>query len=540
MNAPTSDSRGPVRRTLPTLTVFVLLGLLAWWGHRTGWKAPKVSELWSSSAKKAKEDWCESHNVPDSKCIACHPELGGGDPKDWCKEHGVAESKCTVCHPEILKGGKAADWCREHSQPESQCTLCHPEIAVKGTLPPGSGAKVVLAPDAKPVSTPRTCQTHAIRVQFASAESVRKAGIKLGAVEERPMAAHLRAPASVDYDSTRVARISARAPGTAWRVEKEVGQKVKKGELLALVDSADIGRAKAEFLQALASQDVKEKAQKRLEVSSKEGFRSQAELEEARAAFREAKIRLLGAQQALSNLGLPVRLEDLRGESEEKLAERMRFLGLREEVRSTLDPEFATGNLIPVTSPIEGVVVSRDVVAGEGVDPSKVLFVVADPRSMWVLADVPLEEARTIAVGQPVVFRPDGDAEESAAGKVAWISTAADEKTRTVRVRAQVENPEGRLRAHTFGTARITVRESEKAVAVPSEAIQWEGCCHVVFVRLTDEVFQTRKVRIGARNGGLTEILVGLLPGEVVATGGSHVLKSDILKSKLGAGCTDD
>lgn len=540
MNAPNTDSRGPVRRYLPTLLVFALLGLFAWGGHRTGWKAPKVSELWVRSGKQVKEDWCESHNVPDSRCIACHPELGGGDAKDWCKEHGVAESKCTTCHPEILKGGKAADWCREHGVPESACTTCHPEVAVKGTPPQNSDAKVKLAPDAKPVSTPMTCQSHALRVQFASPESVRKAGIKLEGVEERPMAARLRAPATVDYDPTRVARLSARASGFAWRVDKEVGQKVKKGDVLALVDSAEIGRAKSEFLQALAAVEVKEKAQKRVEVSSKEGFRTQAELEEARAAVRESKIRLLGAQQALVNLGLHIRLQDVQGESEEKLAERLKFLGLPEDVRSRLSGEFATANLIPVTAPLDGVVVSREIVAGEVVDSSKTLFVVADVGRMWVQADVRLEDARTVAVGQPVLFRPDGDSEEVGAGKITWMSTAVDEKTRTVRVRAEIENPEGRLRAHTFGSARITLRETEKAVAVPSEAVQWEGCCHVVFVRLTDEVFQTRKVRIGAKSGGMTEILIGLVPGEVVATAGSHVLKSDILKSKLGAGCVDD
>jgi cobalt-zinc-cadmium efflux system membrane fusion protein len=108
-----------------------------------------------------------------------------------------------------------------------------------------------------------------------------------------------------------------------------------------------------------------------------------------------------------------------------------------------------------------------------------------------------------------------------------------------VKVRAEVDNPEGRLRAHTFGSARIVTRRDEKAIALPDEAIQWEGCCSIVFVRLTDEIFQTRKVRLGTRNRGYTEVLVGVLPGEVIVTTGSHVLKSDILKSKLGAGCVD-
>jgi cobalt-zinc-cadmium efflux system membrane fusion protein len=74
---------------------------------------------------------------------------------------------------------------------------------------------------------------------------------------------------------------------------------------------------------------------------------------------------------------------------------------------------------------------------------------------------------------------------------------------------------------------------------VPNEAIQWEGCCHIVFVRLADDIFQARKLKLGASINGYTEVLVGVLPGEVVATEGSHVLKSEILKSALGAGCAD-
>ena len=109
-------------------------------------------------------------------------------------------------------------------------------------------------------------------------------------------------------------------------------------------------------------------------------------------------------------------------------------------------------------------------------------------------------------------------------------------KTRTVRARAEVENAEGRLRAHAFGRARIVTREAPTAVAVPDEAIQWEGCCHVVFVRLTDEIFQTRKVRLGAKNGAFTEILVGVLPGEVVATKGSEILRAELLRANFGDG----
>src|SRR5262249_42753750 len=113
--------------------------------------------------------------------------------------------------------------------------------------------------------------------------------------------------------------------------------------------------------------------------------------------------------------------------------------------------------------------------------------------------------------------------------------------TRTVQVRADLPNPGGLLRANTFGSGRILLREEKQAVVVPSEAVQWEGDCHVVFVRDKNfeargapKVFHTRTVRPGARDGSVTEVIAGVLPGEMVVTRGSGVLRSELLKNNLG------
>jgi cobalt-zinc-cadmium efflux system membrane fusion protein len=541
-----SHLRGLVRH-VPTL--LVLAGLLAvgLLGHRTGWTIPPLKSLFGAAAdaEAEKEDWCAAHNVPDSKCIACHPELAGGDPNDWCKEHGVPESQCTVCHPEILTKGVAADWCTEHGVPESQCTLCHPEIAVKRSAPEDpSGITVTqgegAAAAAGAAKNPATCQTHAVRVQFASKDSVRKAGVSVEAVEERPMAAFVRANAAIDYDQTRVAHLAARAPGAVWRVTAELGQAVKKGQLLALINSAAVGQAKTEFLNAMAALDVRTRAFERVKASSTEGFRSNAELLTAEAELREAKLRLLGAEQALTNLDFAVSTEALRKAEEEEVGRRLRFLGIAADVAKELEGAAAPSNLLPVFSPMDGVIVDLDAVVGEMTSEGKALFVVADVSRMWALLDVQLEDLALVKVGQAVTFRADVSSAEAVAGSVTWTSTAVDDKTRTVKVRAEFENPEGLLRARTFGAARVTIRSESKAIALPSAAIHWEGCCHVVFVQLTEDIFQTRKVRLGARNGQFTEVVVGVMPGEVVATTGSHVLKSALLKSQLGAGCVDD
>jgi cobalt-zinc-cadmium efflux system membrane fusion protein len=161
---------------------------------------------------------------------------------------------------------------------------------------------------------------------------------------------------------------------------------------------------------------------------------------------------------------------------------------------------------------------------------------------MWLTLGVAQEDARHVRLGQPVRFRGSGLARE-VQGRVAWVSTGVDPVTRTVKVRADMLNTDGSLRDHTFGTGRIVLREEPEAVVVPSEAVQWEGCCHVVFVRDKNylargapKVFHTRTVRPGASSGGNTEIVAGVLPGELVVTKGSGVLRSELLKNNLGEG----
>jgi cobalt-zinc-cadmium efflux system membrane fusion protein len=429
-------------------------------------------------------------------------------------------------------------WCAKHGVPE--CPLDHPELAqVTGPVRfPRYDVLAALTLRERPENNSK-CRSHLRRIQFASAAAAEKAGVDIDLVQEVPMTEFIAAPGEVGYDQTRVARLSSRVPGTVWRVEKQVGEVVHEGDVLALVDAVEVGRAKAEFLQAVV--------QFRLRAKTLEGMRSvptavpDRQLREAETAVSEARIRLLGACQALVNLGLPVDRDEFMGLPEDQLAARVQFLGLSGHVIERLDPRRTTANLLPIRAPLEGVVVDREVVAGEVVDTTRTLFVVADVRHVWLNLGVHQEDARHVALGLAVRFRPDGA--DEAAGQVTWMSTAVDEKTRTVKVRAELPNAAGRLRANTFGTGRIVWREEKYAVAVPSEAVQWDGDCFIIFVRdkhylqeKAPKVFHVRKIRTGARDDKYTEILAGALPGEVVACKGSAVLKAELLKAGLGEG----
>lgn len=519
---------GRLGRSVPAVTVAAALGGLFLLGHHTGWKAPSMAELWASSTP-AEERWCDKHHVPESLCVTCHPELlgkGSFSPGQAAEQAGKEKGK---------------DWCAAHGLPESQCPLCHPEMAqVKGTpRRPETDPARALAQTRRPPNNPG-CTHHLRLIQFATADAVERAGVKLALVTERPMAESVAASGEITYDQTRVARLSSRVPGTVWRVLKKVGEPVERGEVLALVDAADVGRAKTEFLQALVQFHLRRRSVERLTPLVASGAAPERQLREAESALSEARIRFLSAQQVLVNLGLPAtevpaRADDGGPLDAEQIAHKIQFLGLPDALSETLDRKTTPATLLPLKAPLGGLVTSREVVPGEVVDTTKVLLVVADVARMWLAIDVRLEDARALAVGQPVTFRPDGSAEH-VEGKVTWISTAVDEKTRTVKARAELDNAAGTLRARTFGAARVVLREEPRALVVPAEALHWEGCCSVVFVQDRDRpnLFHPRKVRPGAQDGAFVEILVGVLPGETVAAAGSAVLRAELLKHKLG------
>lgn len=366
---------------------------------------------------------------------------------------------------------------------------------------------------------------------FDTAEEVEKAGIDITPAWQSTVTDAVGASGEVLFDPGRVARVSARAPGTAWQVFKAVGDPVKAGDVLALVNSADVGKAKADFQQALAAARLKQKAAGNLGVAGT-GVAEQRR-REAEAAAKDAEVRLLAAGQALANLGLPVKVADYRELPLDEVVKRMRLLGVPENATG-IDGESATANLLPVRSTLSGVVLTANLVAGEAAESGKVLFVVVDASRVWLSLHVGAEDAGRVAAGQTVYFRPDGFVNE-VSGRLTWVGTSADETTRTVPVRVELENKDGLLRSGGLGRGRIVLREQPDALVVPPEAVQTLEGASVVFVRDPNflkpagrKAFTVRVVQTGARDGAKVEIKRGLAPGEVVATKGSGLLLSEI------------
>jgi cobalt-zinc-cadmium efflux system membrane fusion protein len=515
-----SDNRlERVRNGARMATVVAALAVIALVGHATDWTLPKFSSLAGGAAGAG--DWCDQHNVPDSACIECKPALWPAD-KDygWCAQHGVAQ--CPLEHAEV-------------AQVKTSFTVSPERIEQ-------ADRALALMPRAENNSR---CKLHERRVQFASAEALVKSGVDIAVVEEQPLVEAIAANGEVVYDQTGLAHLASRAAGTIYRVEKQIGDRVEKDEILAIVDAADVGRIKSEFLQALVQLRLKQKTLARLKPLAASGAIAGGQFQVTEAELQETNIRLLAAQQSLTNFGLPLVIDDYDTLDAEQMVQEFRRLGIPNDLAESLGPQANNSNLLPLRSSLAGVVIERDAVPGEVVDTSTNLFTIANLSRMHLLLDVRQDDARHLALGQTVLFRSgDNPSEPQVKGSVAWISPAVDDRTRTVKIRADLPNADGRLKANTFGAGLVVLREEPSALFVPNEAIHWDGCCQVVFVRDkhffqsdAPKFFHVRKVRTGVKTASQTEIIAGLLPGEVIAAKNSTVIAAQLLKSNLGAGC---
>ncbi|HEX4146759.1 MAG TPA: efflux RND transporter periplasmic adaptor subunit [Pirellulales bacterium] len=503
-----------VGHAVPNLIVFSLLAGVLCLGHHTGWTMPKLAEILGTPAEQA-EDWCTEHLVPESQCVECQVELL---PKHaqfgFCRLHGVAQ--CVICHPE----------CAEVNGP--------PQM-------PKYDTAAAIAVVARPENNSRNT-LHKRRVQLSSEQSAAKAGIDVDVVQEQPMIDAIRANGQIVFDPTRVAHLSSRVAGTVAYVLKGVGEEVQAGDVLALVDAAQVGQDKAQLLRAIVQLNLKRAVVERMRVLSADATVAQRTVLEAESAFREAQIAFVAARQSLVNLGFDVP-DGFDGQDDTQIATQLGMLGLPESIVGALPAGIKTANLIPVRATYEGVVVESRVVAGEVVATTTVLFTLANPRRMLLVLNLRQEDARYVATGLPVMFQTD-DGSREVAGRVSWVSPAIDEKTRTLEVRVMLDNVDGKLRDKAFGSGRIILRQEPNAIVVPREAVQSTSDASFVFVRSRNyldsgapKVFLVRQVRVGARTDGYVELLAGVLPGEVIATKGSSVLLAQLLRSNLGAGC---
>jgi cobalt-zinc-cadmium efflux system membrane fusion protein len=329
-------------------------------------------------------------------------------------------------------------------------------------------------------------------------------------------------PGEIRFDEHRIAHLTPQVAGLVARVHVDIGSRVTAGDLLLELDSAELASAQADYLGAIAEEALAAKAGERLATLRAAKIASEREALETEQHLEGARIRSASTRQRLVTLGL----------STAEIA-----------ALAAGGAERADGRLA-LRAPFAGEILSLHAVRGEQVEPGSELALLGDTAKLWVWVDVyeaqlgrleTLHREGALDVSVRVAAYP----EREFPGRLDLLGRTMDEATRTVKSRIVLENPEGLLRPGMFAQVRLFLPGKERALAVPADALLADEGREFVFVHHDGEYFVRRPVRAGRSWAGSVEIIEGLALGQTVATAGAFLLKSDVLRSKMGAGCAD-
>lgn len=340
---------------------------------------------------------------------------------------------------------------------------------------------------------------------------VKAANITLAKVEIRKETAVLEANGQIVAADDGQARVGVRVAGRIATLKASVGDLVKKGQTLAIIESPELGKAKADYVSAAAAARLARENSNREKLLFERKISAEVEWRKAEAEAVRTSAELQAAENRLHALGM----------SESDLPKGV----------SHFTSTFGA------VSPIDGVVVERPVTLGEMVTPDKTLFHVMDLSSVWLVVDVFERDIAQIALKQKVKVGVTAYKEDVFEGEVSYIGSVVEPRSRAVKVRIVLANANGRLKPGMFARVSLadTKGDTHEHLFVPVEAIQRTEKGSIVFVP-GDEPgeYVPRPVKTGHEAGAHVAIESGLATGDQVVVSGSFILKSELGKESLG------
>ncbi|WP_333846254.1 efflux RND transporter periplasmic adaptor subunit [Limnohabitans sp.] len=326
-----------------------------------------------------------------------------------------------------------------------------------------------------------------------------QAQIKVSDVVSQEMSDILRAAGQIDFDEQALTRIGASVTGRVTQIQASLGQVVNKGDTLALINSSELSGSQLAFLKARSEKELHRRNLGRAKTLFDADVISSAELQRRENEYEIASAETRAAQDQLRVLGVSA-----------QSIERLANTGAIDSVAS-------------VVATIKGVVVERKVAAGQVVQPSDVLFAVADLSRVWALAQVPEQQVGQVKVGQSVTIEVPALNNEKLQGKLIYVGQTVNPETRTVLVRTELDNRGGRLKPSMLASMLIESAPVKRLV-VPITAVVRQDDADYVFVQEVDNYFRLTPVKLAAEQNGQRVVLGGLKPGaRIVSEGAFHL-----------------
>lgn len=341
------------------------------------------------------------------------------------------------------------------------------------------------------------------RVRMDDAK-VKAAGIELRAAGPANIRSILQLQGEIQFNQDRVAHVVPRLSGVVVKASRNLGDQVRKGELLAVLESQTLADLKSEHHAIQTRLELARSTFERERRLWEEKISAQQDYLASRQALAEAEIAHRNAEQKLLALGL----------THEAVMRSTGADGLtRYEIRA----------------PLDGVVTEKHLAVGEAVKEDASIFTIADLSTVWAEMTIYPKDLATVKLGQKVTVRVSA-LNAQAEGRVSYVGSLIGEQTRSAKARVTLPNPDRSWRPGLFVAVDLVQDETRVPVAVSVDAIQTYRDWKVVFGRFGD-FFEARPVELGRSDGKTVEIVSGLAAGTLYAATNSFVLKADLGKA---------
>lgn len=318
-------------------------------------------------------------------------------------------------------------------------------------------------------------------------------------------------PGEVRLNEDALIHVVPRVGGIVREVRAALGDQVKQGDIMAVLESRDLADLKAEYLAARERVALREATYEREKALYEKQLSPEQDYLDARQAVREARIRMQAAEQKLHAVGF----------SESYL----------ESLPSQPDATLTYYNL---TAPDDGTVIEKHITRGEVLEETSAPFTIADLSTVWVDLEVYQKDIPRIREGQPVRISA-GEGVEPGVGEIGYIGPIVGEQTRTALARVNLPNPDRCWRAGMFVNGRVGVDTYEAQVVVPKTALQTMEGEPVVFV-WRENGFEPQPISQGREDAQQVEVVEGLQRGQRYAATGAFTIKAELAKGSFEAG----
>ncbi|MDP3289196.1 MAG: efflux RND transporter periplasmic adaptor subunit [Methyloversatilis sp.] len=325
--------------------------------------------------------------------------------------------------------------------------------------------------------------------------------IQLGEVTSVELSDMLRVAGQVDFDEQRITRIGATVTGRISELQAVLGQQVKVGQTLAVLNSTELGAAQLSYMKARAQAQLNQRSVERARQLLDADVIGSAELQR-----RESELAISQSEQRAA-------------------ADQLRVLGVSQRALDKLTETGAINSVSPVVATMAGTVVERKVTQGQVVQPSEVLFSIADLSRVWVEAEVPEQQAGQVQAGQNIQVEIPSLGQQLTA-KLIYIADIVDPVTRTVTVRSELDNSDRSLKPAMLATVLIETRPTRR-LAVPGKAVVRESDSDQVFVEVAPGQYRMTPVKLGQAIGELRPVMSGLTEGQRIVIDGAFHLNNE-------------